>query len=101
MSVSRHRLAVAGLCFVLAVTGVIIAQTARPTAGPPTAAMKWVRGRGGWQAAHWEHAHPTHRPALHPVLLAAFIAMASVGALIAFSRSSQEHFDRSDKTSSD
>lgn len=96
----RHRLAVAGFCTLLAISGLIIAQTAGPTPAPRAAVVKWVRTRAGWQIANWEQSGATHRPALHPALLAAFIALASVAALIAFSDGASSHLDPSEQTAS-
>ncbi len=80
-----HRLAVATLCLVLVLLGLLLSQTAE-LAPPPVATPKWVYGSDGWQLALWEHEVPTYTPALHPAVLATFLAMASLTALLAFSR---------------
>jgi hypothetical protein len=54
--------------------------------GPRTAnASRWVRTRDGWE--HEEALRPRRRvyePAMHPLVLASFVALASVMALVAF-----------------
>lgn len=79
-----HRLTVAALCLVLVLLGMFLSESAEP-APPPEPTQKWVHGSHGWQLALWEHDVPTYTPALHPAVLAAFLAMASLTALLAFS----------------
>jgi hypothetical protein len=101
MSVWWHRLAVAVLCVLLGAAGLMLAETAEPAAPPPVATMKWVRAREGWQLATCENEQPTRCPALHPLVLATFITMASITALLAFSRARSDEPDRHDPTSGD
>ncbi len=91
-----HRLAVATLCLILVLLGVLLSRTAEP-ATPPVATPKWVHGSDGWQLALWEHEVPTYTPALHPAVLATFLAMASLTALLAFSRWGAEEPRRRDR----
>ena len=85
MAIVWQRLAVAGLCILLVAGGLLLAHRAGPATGPPDSTRHWVRARDGWQIARWERVEPTRHPALHPGLLAAFIALTSVTALMAFS----------------
>ena len=86
MSIWWHRVAVLILCVLLGAAGLMLAETAEPAPPPPVATRKWVRARDGWKVANWEHEQPPYSPALHPLVLATFTAMASITALLAFSR---------------
>ena len=83
-SVAGHRWAVAGFCVSLVMTGLILAQTAVPSApGPEAAAVKWVRTRDGWQVARWEQRRTAYRVPLHPLLVATFVGLVSATLLVA------------------
>jgi hypothetical protein len=86
MSLARHRWAVVGLCGLLAIAGLILAQTAIPSVPGPGAAakVKWVRTRDGWQVARWEQRRTAYRVPLHPVLVATLVGLVSATLLVAF-----------------
>ena len=52
----------------------------------PTDALEWVRTADGWQRPGALFSAPAHRPQLHPIVVAAGQGLASILALVAFSR---------------
>ena len=101
MSVARHRWAVAGFCVLLAIAGLILAQTAIPSvpASGAAAKVKWVRTRDGWQVARWEQRLPGYRVSLHPVLVATFIGLVSATVLVAFPHQTAKPSSHDEQTS--
>ena len=77
------------LLLLLVAVGWLAAEV--PLSGTPPATglqTDWRRTRDGWQRMNWlSEEVPLRRPALHPGLVALFVLLLSVTALVAFSTS--------------
>ena len=97
MRVSRQRLLLAGFCLLLLAIGpgIELSGISRPA---EPAAQKWVRTREGWQRAAWDEKPQGLHGALHPALVALFMALASAGVLIAFPNQIADRPNRGDRS---
>lgn len=101
MSFVKHRIAAAGLCLLIVAAGVWIAKTSDPSLPSQPPAVRWVHTSDGWQIAAWEYDRPAREPALHPILVAAFVSLASATVLVALSARKGPQTEQGDEVDRD